>query len=63
MREEAGARFKIQVDGGVDKHNCGEIAAKGADILVAGSAVFNTDDPRQAVRDLYNNANNRIKNQ
>ena len=60
MRDRASARFKIQVDGGVDKYNCGDIAAKGADILVAGSAVFNTDDPAQAVRDLYNNANNRI---
>ncbi len=42
----------IEVDGGVDVTNAGRLVAAGARILVAGSAVFGTLDPEQAVRDL-----------
>jgi ribulose-phosphate 3-epimerase len=38
------------VDGGVKLHNAGEILAAGADILVAGSAIFGTDDPADTIR-------------
>jgi len=31
----------LQVDGGVDAHNIGDIVAAGANVIVAGSAVFN----------------------
>ncbi|OGL47096.1 MAG: ribulose-phosphate 3-epimerase [Candidatus Schekmanbacteria bacterium RBG_13_48_7] len=60
MRDKSGCNFLIEVDGGVNTKNCGIIAQKGADILVAGSAVFNAPDPAQAVRDLYKNSNNEI---
>ncbi|MEW5937944.1 MAG: ribulose-phosphate 3-epimerase [Candidatus Thermoplasmatota archaeon] len=43
-RERAGLGFEIAVDGGVTIENAGSAASAGADILVAGSAVFR--DPR-----------------
>ncbi|MGX6449028.1 ribulose-phosphate 3-epimerase, partial [Patulibacter sp. S7RM1-6] len=45
-------RAVIQVDGGVDRETIGACAAAGATSFVAGSAVFGTPDPGQAVRDL-----------
>ena len=35
----------IEVDGGVSASNSGKLIASGADILVAGSAVFKAEDP------------------
>jgi ribulose-phosphate 3-epimerase len=52
MIEERGLRTRIEIDGGIDRHNIAEIAAAGAEIIVAGSAVFNESDPAQAVRAL-----------
>ena len=49
---ERGYSTRIEIDGGVDRHNIAEIAAAGAEIIVAGSAVFNESDPAQAVREL-----------
>jgi ribulose-phosphate 3-epimerase len=40
----------IEVDGGVKVDNAGEVASAGADILVAGSAVFGTKDYKETVR-------------
>lgn len=34
----------VEVDGGIGAHNAGRLAAAGANVLVAGSAVFNGDD-------------------
>lgn len=42
----------VQVDGGVSARNAAEIRAAGADLLVAGSAVFWQDDPAAAYLDL-----------
>ena len=44
--------IEISVDGGVGKSRAEALVRAGADILVAGSAVFGTSDPAQAVRDL-----------
>jgi ribulose-phosphate 3-epimerase len=52
MITERGAAARIEIDGGIDRHNIAEIAAAGAEIIVAGSAVFNESDPAQAVRTL-----------
>ena len=52
MITERGSAARIEIDGGVDRHNIAEIAAAGAEIIVAGSAVFNESDPAQAVRAL-----------
>lgn len=43
----------IQVDGGIDTTSVGPVRDAGADILVAGTSVFGTDDPAAAVKDLY----------
>ena len=40
---------ELEVDGGVKLDNCRDVARAGATILVAGSAVFGTPDPRGAV--------------
>lgn len=52
MRDQQNANFLIQVDGGVGASNCKELFEKGADVLVAGSAVFKADDPQQMIRTL-----------
>jgi ribulose-phosphate 3-epimerase len=45
-------KTRIEIDGGIDRANIAEIAAAGAEIIVAGSAIFGTPDPAQSVRDL-----------
>jgi ribulose-phosphate 3-epimerase len=40
----AGLSIAIQVDGGVTESNIGELAAAGADVFVAGSAVFQAEN-------------------
>lgn len=42
----------IEIDGGVNFENAREIAAAGADILVAGSAVYNSGNPTEAIKKL-----------
>ena len=42
----------IQVDGGIDAHTGAAAAAAGADVFVAGTAIFGADDPRAAAREL-----------
>lgn len=44
MIDDAGLAVDIEVDGGVKLDNVGAIAGAGADVLVAGSAVFGTAD-------------------
>ena len=48
----SGLQTLIEVDGGVTRDNISSLAAAGADILVAGSAVFGGDDPRAAAAEL-----------
>lgn len=50
--DSRGLETKIEIDGGVDSDNIAEIVAAGAEIIVAGSAVFNTDNAATAVRNL-----------
>ncbi|BDU77070.1 ribulose-phosphate 3-epimerase [Mesoterricola sediminis] len=52
MRTASGADFLIEVDGGVGPSNARSLIAAGADVLVAGNAVFKAPDPRAAVRAL-----------
>lgn len=42
----------IEVDGGVNSKNIGELVKAGADVLVAGSAIFNNEDIDLAVKEL-----------
>ena len=50
--EEAGSRATIEVDGGVGPDNIVQVLEAGAEILVAGSAVFDGRDPGARVRAL-----------
>jgi ribulose-phosphate 3-epimerase len=47
-----GSSAPIEVDGGIDVHTAPGIVAAGADILVAGNAVFGAPDPERAIREL-----------
>ncbi len=42
----------IEVDGGVTTDNAAQLFAAGADVLVAGSAVFKSPDPQETIRQL-----------
>ncbi|MBH21860.1 MAG: ribulose-phosphate 3-epimerase [Candidatus Marinimicrobia bacterium] len=46
-------RVLIEVDGGIKLHNAEEVINAGANVLVAGSAIFGTDDPVQTMKDFY----------
>jgi ribulose-phosphate 3-epimerase len=46
------SRAVLEVDGGITLDTIGEAWAAGADTFVAGTAVFGTEDPAQAVREL-----------
>jgi ribulose-phosphate 3-epimerase len=45
---------RIEIDGGIDKANAEAVVEAGAEILVAGSAIFGTADPENAVKELKN---------
>ncbi len=52
IRRQRGIRFAIEVDGGVCPDNIAEVKRAGADIAVAGSAVFKADNPAMAVKSM-----------
>jgi len=47
--DNSGLDIRLEIDGGVKVDNIGEIAAAGADMFVAGSAIFNTDDYKRTI--------------
>ena len=47
-------RVLIEVDGGIKLHNAKEVLDAGADVLVAGSAIFGTVDPANTIKEFYN---------
>lgn len=51
MIDDRGLKTKIEIDGGIDRKNIAEIVAAGAEIIVAGSAVFGAEEgPEEAVK-------------
>ncbi len=52
MINEKGLDVRIEIDGGVDENNIADVTKAGAEIIVAGSAVFGKADAAQAVRNL-----------
>jgi ribulose-phosphate 3-epimerase len=52
MIDRAGLSIDLQVDGGVNSNNARQIVEAGADVLVAGNAVFKAKDYRQAIEAL-----------
>lgn len=45
-------RCVIEVDGGIDLHNMPEVIAAGAQVLVAGSAIFGDPDPARKLKEM-----------
>ncbi len=56
MIDERGLNVEIEVDGGVKPSNIKEVVEAGADVCVAGSAIFGKDDIDAAVKDLRESA-------
>ena len=52
VREALGLAFRIEIDGGVALDTVGEIVLAGAEVLVAGSAVFGKGDIRENAKKL-----------
>jgi ribulose-phosphate 3-epimerase len=52
LRTRYNYAYRIEVDGGVDMNTAPELVRSGADILVAGTAVFHAGDASEAVRQL-----------
>jgi len=52
MLKERGLKAEVQVDGGINNSTAAAVVKAGADVLVAGSAVFGSKDPAAAVREL-----------
>jgi len=56
LSDARGLAFDIQVDGGVDSRTAGTVAAYGANALVAGSAVFGSQNYSQTLQTLRREA-------
>ena len=50
--DERNLNVAIEVDGGIKTDNIGEVSRAGADIFVAGSAIFKSTDYRKTIQDL-----------
>src|SRR5262249_36015615 len=55
-REQMKGSFLIEVDGGIKAFNAAQAVAAGADVLVAGSAIFESQDYAAAIRALRGSA-------
>lgn len=53
MVEKSGRDIRIEVDGGVKVDNIAEIAAAGADMFVAGSAIFSQPDYKAVIDQMH----------
>ena len=51
-REEHNLDFDIEADGGINVENAQEIIDAGADILVAGTAILNSNDYAETIKKL-----------
>lgn len=47
---------ELEVDGGINANNIGDVVKAGANVIVAGSAIFSTPNPAEAVKTLRKNA-------
>jgi ribulose-phosphate 3-epimerase len=56
IRAERRLSFDVQAEGGIGPGNMEALARAGADILIAGSAIFNNGDPRARLLQMIRNA-------
>ncbi len=52
LRNEHNAKFLIEVDGGVNCNNARKLIDNGANVLVAGSFVFKSENPKKTIAEL-----------
>jgi len=52
LLDAAGSRARLEVDGGISRMTIHQVRNAGADTFVAGSAIFNAEDPAGEVREL-----------
>ncbi|WP_022669757.1 ribulose-phosphate 3-epimerase [Hippea alviniae] len=52
FREKSGLDYLIEVDGGVNLDNIGRLSKAGANVFVAGSAIFSTDDYKKTIAEM-----------
>ena len=50
IKQSEKANFLIEIDGGVNNENSKKLTQYGADILVAGSSIFNSKDPKHTIQ-------------
>jgi len=56
MIDGRGLKVRIEIDGGIDANNIAEVCEAGAEIIVAGSAVYGGGRPTEAVKELIDKA-------
>lgn len=56
MIKDMGLEVDIQVDGGIKEENIHKVVEAGANIIVAGSAIFGSNDIAQTVKNLRENS-------
>lgn len=54
LRKKHNLSYKISVDGGITVDNAPALVKAGADILVAGTAIFQSDDRKKVIEKLHN---------
>ena len=54
MIDKAGCKTLIEVDGGVGSNNAAKLYQAGANVLVAGNAVFKAENPSEAIKIIKN---------
>ena len=52
LRNQTNSKFLIEIDGGVNTGNARKLLDSGADVLVAGSFVFKSDNPTKTIEEL-----------
>jgi ribulose-phosphate 3-epimerase len=57
LRREKDLALRIEVDGGITPGNVAEAVQAGAELIVAGSSIFHSDNPRQTVERMRRLAN------
>jgi ribulose-phosphate 3-epimerase len=50
--DKSGSKALIEIDGGVNDKNCPKLVTAGADVLVAGSFIFKSEDPLSTISKL-----------
>jgi len=60
-RKEYNLEFEIEVDGGVNTETAKICTDAGADVLVAGSAIFNKSDRQQAIKEILDSTMIRVQ--